>query len=155
MLDHPRPLSARPLSARPLSSLALSALALSALALSACADPSPCPSGSALEGVIPTPEKLKVLREEGPVPALEAVCVIPGSHGPLRHGLYRRWFPGGEQLQESITYEGGVKHGPFTRYYEDGTKREEGKQRGRERKKREREKERELKEDPRASRPRR
>jgi len=35
------------------------------------------------------------------------------------------------------------------------TKREEGKQRGRERKKREREKERELKEDPRASRPRR
>ncbi|MBM4290761.1 MAG: hypothetical protein FJ138_04435 [Deltaproteobacteria bacterium] len=76
--------------------------------------------------MIPTAEKLQALREEGPVPALEAVCVIPEPRGPVRHGVYRRWFPGGERLQESITYEGGVKHGPFELYYEDGQKREEG-----------------------------
>ncbi len=124
-LTHTRGARPKPALWRSLISSVAASVAAS-VALAACGESAPCPSGSALEGVIPTPEKLKALREEGPVPSLEAVCVIPGAHGYLRHGVYRRWFRGGEQLQESITYEGGVKNGPFTVYYEDGQKREEG-----------------------------
>jgi hypothetical protein len=108
------------------TSLALIALALSLLSV-ACSEAPPCPSGSFLQGEAPTPKLLKSLIEKGEHRAsYESVCMIPGPHGPLMHGVYQAWYGDGKTLRASITYEGGVKHGEYKLYYESGQLKEEG-----------------------------
>jgi antitoxin component YwqK of YwqJK toxin-antitoxin module len=96
--------------------------------LTACGGEAPaCPSGTELEGRVPTAKLLKELKKEQKMPReFEAVCVIQRPRGTLRHGEYRRWYGDGVTLRESVIYEGGVKHGPYTYYHPNGQVLEQG-----------------------------
>ena len=91
------------------------------LSLVAC-DSSPCPEGRTLEGQLPNEKALT----ENPYRSFEAACVIPGTHGNLRHGFHKKWYPAGKLLKSVYQYEGGIKHGEYTLYYADGKPKEEG-----------------------------
>ena len=93
----------------------------SGLSLIGCNSP-PCPEGKTLEGQLPNEKAL----QENPYRSFEAACVIPGTHGNLRHGFHKKWYPGGKQLKSVYQYEGGIKHGEYTLYYADGKLQEEG-----------------------------
>ena len=101
---------------------------LSSIALVACGgEAPPCPSGTKLEGRAPSAKLIKQLKKEQKMPYdWEAVCVIERPRGTLRHGEYRRWYADGVTLRESVMYEGGVKHGPYTYYYPSGQILEQG-----------------------------
>ena len=97
---------------------------LSITLILACEPPPPCPSKTELEGEFP-PERESEL-EKSKYKSFAASCVIPGSHGPLRHGFYKVWYRGGRVLKSQHTYEGGVRNGEYQLFFADGTLREKG-----------------------------
>ena len=103
-------------------SVSVTSLTLLLLVCLVGCDSSPCPSGQTLEGAFPNAEALK----ENPYRSFDAACVLPGPHGTLRHGFYKKWYPGGKLLKAEYTYEGGIKHGEYTLYYPSGNKKEAG-----------------------------
>lgn len=90
----------------------------------ACEPPPPCPSKTELEGELP-PEKESELKKVQ-YKSFEASCVIPGSHGDIRHGFHKVWYRGGRTLKSQHTYEGGIRNGEYQLYFADGTIREKG-----------------------------
>ena len=111
--------------ARPMGLLSLCIVTLTLVGCGGEAPP--CPSGTRLEGQAPSAKLIKQLKEDQKMPSsFEAVCVIDRPRGALRHGEYRRWYGDGETLRESVTYEGGVKHGPYVYYYPSGQVLEQG-----------------------------
>ena len=122
------------------------------LCLVGCESP-PFPSGSFLEGAFPSTEVEEASKssdsdDEEPMPAifgegtpglsvqskkanqpLEAACVIASSHGNLRHGPYKRWHKDRKTLSETSTFQGGIRHGDYVLYYDNGQKKESGKYR--------------------------
>ena len=103
--------------------ICLFGLTLSALVLG-CEPGPPCPEGTTLDGELPPVEdvQLELVKNK----RFRGACVIPGSHGSLRHGFDKSWYRGGRVLKSHYTYEGGVRHGDYQLFSPDGKLRERG-----------------------------
>lgn len=90
----------------------------------ACEPAPPCMSETTLEGQMPPSQEAELKKVANK--SFEASCVIESTHGKIRHGFHKTWYPGGRALKSEHLYDGGILNGEYTLYFSDGTIRETG-----------------------------